>query len=215
MQLTLLDYWRSGTSHRTRIALELKGVQYERRPVDLRAGAQAQAPYRAQNPQALVPTLLVDGRPLTHSPAILVWLEEAFPAPPLLPKDAAARALVRAICAAVACDIHPLGNLRVLKHLREEMGQPEAAVAAFAARWIKDGLNALEALIARHDGEKPSWAFGDAPSLADCCLVPQLYAAEDRYGIKPPPRLQIIAELAAAHPAFIAAHPKNQSDASK
>lgn len=209
--LTLIDYWRSGTSHRTRIALELKGLKYARRHVDLRAGAQQSAENRAHNPQALVPTLIIDGQDLTQSPAILEWLEETYPEPPLLPAEPLARARVRAIAAAVACDIHPLGNMRVLKYLREELGQDDKAAAAFARRWIADGFAAIEQLIKAGPGGP--WAWGPAPTLADCCLVPQLYAATDRYSVELSPRLAEIAAAAAAHPAFIAAHPKNQPDA--
>jgi maleylpyruvate isomerase len=210
-RLTLIDYWRSGTSHRTRIALHLKGLEFEHRSVDLRAGAQRGADYLRLNPQGLAPTLVVDGTPLTQSPAILEWLEEAYPAPPLLPADPIARAHVRAIAAAVACDIHPLGNVRVLKYLRGELGQDEAAALAFARCWIEDGFAAIEGLLERGPGGP--WCWGDAPTLADCCLVPQIYAAVDRHGLALPPRLAEIDAAAAAHPAFIAAHPKNQPDA--
>jgi maleylpyruvate isomerase len=209
--LTLIDYWRSGTSHRTRIALELKGLGYERRAVDLRAGEQRGADYLALNPQGLAPTLIVDGVPLTQSPAILEWLEETWPEPPLLPGDPIDRAHVRAIAAAVACDIHPLGNLRVLSYLRHEMAQDDEVVARFARRWIEDGLAAVERLIERGPGGP--WAWGAAPTLADCCLVPQLYAAVDRYGTSLSPRLADVAAAADAHPAFVAAHPRSQPDA--
>ncbi|MGE0044368.1 MAG: maleylacetoacetate isomerase [Hyphomonadaceae bacterium] len=209
--LTLIDYWRSGTSHRTRIALELKGLSYARVNFDLRAGAQKSAENLAHNPQGFVPTLVVDGQDLTQSPAILEWLEEAYPEPPLLPADTIARARVRAIAAAVACDIHPLGNMRVLKYLREELGADEKAAAAFAARWITDGVAGIERLMAAGPGGP--WAWGENPTLADCCLVPQLYAAVDRYNVQLSPRMREIEAAASRHPAFIAAHPKNQPDA--
>ncbi len=209
--ITLIDYWRSGTSHRTRIALHLKGLAFTHETVDLRAGAQRDAAYTDKNPQGLVPCLIVDGAALTQSPAILEWLEETHPNPPLLPRDLLGRARVRAIAAAVACDIHPLGNLRVLNYLRGELAQNESAVAAFARRWIEDGFAAIEKLLATGPGGP--WAWGAAPSLADCHLVPQLYAAQDRYGVALSPRLAEIAAMAEAHPAFIAAHPLNQPDA--
>jgi maleylpyruvate isomerase len=211
--LTLIDYWRSGTSHRLRIALELKGLAYARRHVDLRTGAQRAPDYLAVNPQGLAPVLEVDGAPLTQTPAILEWLEETFPEPALLPADPIARAHVRALAAVVACDIHPLGNLRVLNYLRQDLSHDDAAIARFAARWNEDGFAALERLLA--SAPAGAWAWGERPTLADCCIVPQLYAAADRYGLAPKGRLAEIAAAAAAHPAFIAAHPLNQPDAPK
>ena len=209
--LVLHGYWRSGTSYRTRIALNLKGLSYETRPVDLRQGDQASDAYRRLNPQGLVPALEVDGRVLTQSPAILEWIEETWTEPPLLPRDPFARAEVRAMAALVACDIHPLNNLRVLKAIRSQFGADQAATDAWAARWITAGLEALEALVARHgDG----WAWGDRPTLADCCLVPQVYSAR-RFNVSLDafPRLVAIEAAAAVHPAFVAAHPDRQPDA--
>ena len=209
--MILHGYWRSGTSYRTRIALELKGLAYEQRGVDLRQGAQRSQAYLALNPQGLVPALEVDGAVLTQSPAILEWLEETHPAPPLLPGDAVDRATVRAMAALVGCDIHPLNNLRVGKALRETFGADQAAVDAWAARWILPGFSALEAQVARH-GE--GWCFGAAPTLADCYLIPQIYSAR-RFNVDLDafPRLLAIESAAAAHPAFVAAHPDNQPDA--
>ncbi len=209
--MILHGYWRSGTSYRTRIALNLKGLAYDQAGVDLRTGAQKSEAYLSMNPQGLVPALETDGAVLTQSPAILEWLEEAHPEPPLLPKGAEARAQVRAMAALVACDIHPLNNLRVLKALRETFGADQAATDAWAGRWIIAGFEALEALIARHgDG----WCFGDTPTLADCCLVPQVYSARRfNTALDAFPRILAIAEKAAAHPAFQAAHPDRQPDA--
>lgn len=209
--MILHGYWRSGTSYRTRIALELKGLAYDQRGVDLRQGQQRSEAYLALNPQGLVPALEVDGAVLTQSPAILEWLEEAHPVPPLLPADPVDRATVRAMSALVGCDIHPLNNLRVGKALRETFGADQAAVDAWAARWIVPGFTALEALVARHgDG----WCFGAAPTLADCYLVPQVYSAR-RFNVPLGafPRLLAIEAAAAAHPAFVSAHPDNQPDA--
>jgi maleylpyruvate isomerase len=204
-------YWRSGTSYRTRIALELKGLAYEQAPVDLRSGVQHQAPYRALNPQGLVPALEVDGRVLTQSMAILEWLEEVHPEPPLLPSDPFQRAEVRAMAGIVACDIHPLNNLRVLKSIKHDLGADEAATAAWTSRWITAGFEALEKLIERHGG---NWAFGDSPTFADCCLIPQVYSAR-RYEVDIERFVRILAvdARAARHPAFQAAHPDRQPDA--
>jgi maleylpyruvate isomerase len=209
--MILHNYWRSGTSYRTRIALNLKGLSYEQRAYDLRAGAQNEPGYRALNPQMLVPTLEVDGTLLTQSPAILEWLEERYPDPPLLPQGANDRATVRAMAALIGCDIHPLGNLRVLGQLRTEFGADSAAVKQWAARWIGDGFAALETLIGQHGGR---FAYGDTPTLIECYLVPQLYSAE-RFDVDvaPYPRLLAAANAARALPAVAAAHPDRQPDA--
>ena len=209
--MILHGYWRSGTSYRTRIALNLKGLAYERHGIDLRQGDQRSEAYLRLNPQGLVPALEVDGAVLTQSPAILEWLEETHPNPPLLPADPIARAQVRAMAALVGCDIHPLNNLRVGKALREEFGADQAAVDAWAVRWIEPGFAALEALVAQHgDG----WCYGDAPTLADCYLIPQIYSAR-RFNVALDafPRLLAIEAAAEAHPAFQAAHPDRQPDA--
>ena len=209
--MILHGYWRSGTSYRTRIALNLKGLAYEQAGIDLRTGAQKSDAFLALNPQGLVPALEADGAVLTQSPAILEWLEETHPEPPLLPTSSVARAQVRAMAALVACDIHPLNNLRVLKTLRETFGADQDAVDGWAGRWIIAGFEALEALIARH-GE--GWCFGAAPTLADCCLIPQVYSAR-RFNtpLDAFPRILAIEEKAAGHPAFMAAHPDRQPDA--
>lgn len=209
--MILHGYWRSGTSYRTRIALNLKRVEYRQAALDLRTGAQKSDAYLRLNPQGLVPALETgDGLVLTQSPAILEWLEETHPEPPLLPRDAAGRAQVRAMAAVIGCDIHPLNNLRVLKALRG-LGADQAGVDAWAGQWIIDGFTALEALVVRH-GE--GWCFGGAPTLADCYLMPQLYSAR-RFNVDLAafPRLLEIEARAEAHPAFIAALPENQPDA--
>lgn len=209
--MILHGYWRSGTSYRTRIALNLKGLTYEQAGVDLRAGAQKSEAFLALNPQGLVPALEANGHVLTQSPAILEWLEEVHPEPPLLPADAAGRAHVRAMAALVACDIHPLNNLRVLSALKQEFGADQAALDAWAGRWITAGFQALEALIVRHGGD---WCFGDAPTLADCCLIPQVYSARRfNTSLEAFPRIRAVDERAAAHPAFQVAHPDRQPDA--
>lgn len=209
--MILHGYWRSGAAYRTRIALALKGLAYRQQGVDLRTGAQRSEAFVALNPQGMVPALEVDGVVLTQSPAILEWLEDAHPAPALLPTDAIDRARVRAMAALIGCDIHPLNNLRVGKALRETFGADQAAVDAWAARWILPGFEALEALVARHGA---GWCFGDTPTLADCYLIPQIYSAR-RFNVALDafPRLLAIDTAAARHPAFIAAHPDNQPDA--
>lgn len=203
----LHGYWRSGTSYRTRIGFELKGLAYEYAPVDLRAGVQHETAYRSLNPQGLVPALETDGHVLTQSMAILEWVEEAHPEPPLLPADPFARAKVRAMAGIVACDIHPLNNLRVLKAVKAIGG----VETEWTSRWITAGFEALERLIERHGGD---WAFGDSPTLADCCLIPQVYSARRfEVDVSPFPRIVAVDARAAEHPAFQAAHPDRQPDA--
>jgi maleylpyruvate isomerase len=212
--ITLIDFFRSGTSHRTRIALHLKGIPFEHRTVDLRTRQHKTPEFLAINPQGLVPALIVDGVALNQSPAILEWLEETHPQPALLPKAPMDRAQVRALMNVVACDIHPLGNMRVLVSLKEDHGQSDAAIAGFAMRWNLAGFEALEAMIAR--GPSGPWCWGATPTLADVCVVPQLYAGVSRYGIdlNAFPRLAQVYAAAETHPAFIAAHPMQQPDAS-
>lgn len=209
--MILHGYWRSGTSYRTRIALNLKGLAYDAAPLDLRKAEQKSDAYLALNPQGLVPALEVDGAVLTQSPAILEWLEEAHPTPPLLPADPLGRGQVRAMAALIGCDIHPLNNLRVLKALKDDFGADQAATDAWAARWITAGFDALETLVARHGA---GWCFGDSPTLADCYLIPQLYSAR-RFNVSLDawPRLRAVETRSEAHPAFQAAHPDRQPDA--
>jgi maleylpyruvate isomerase len=209
--MILHGYWRSSAAYRVRIALALKGVAYEQVTHDLRTGAQGADDYRALNPQAMVPALEADGVVLVQSPAILEWIEERYPTPALLPAGRDDRAVVRAMAALVACDIHPLNNLRVQTALRRDLDADDAAVASWIARWIADGFAALETLIARHGR---GFAFGDAPGLADCVLVPQVYSAE-RFGVDlaPYPALVAAAERARRLDAFLAAHPDRQPDA--
>lgn len=209
--MILHGYWRSGAAYRTRIALSLKGLAYDQQGVDLRTGAQRSDAFVALNPQGMVPALEVDGAVLTQSPAILEWLEETHPQPSLLPADPVGRAHVRAMAALIGCDIHPLNNLRVGKALRESFGADQAAVDAWAARWIVPGFTALEALVGQHG---KGWCFGAAPTLADCYLIPQIYSAR-RFNVALDafPRLLAIDGAAKAHPAFAAAHPDVQPDA--
>src|SRR5687768_4325392 len=170
----LFDYWRSSTSYRVRIALNLKGVAFDRHPVDLLAGEQREPSYRDRNPQGFVPLLEIDGRSISQSLAIIDYLDATRPDPALLPADPADRAHVLALALAVACDIHPPNNLRVLKYLSGPLAQPQDARDAWYRHWVAEGLAALEAMAASRAGR---FLFGDAPTLADLCLVPQMFNA--------------------------------------
>lgn len=209
--IRLHGYWRSGSSYRLRIALNMKGVAYEQVTHDLRKGAQRDPAFLRLQPQGLVPALEVDSATLIQSPAILEWLEENYPDPPLLPRARTDRAIVRAMAAIVGCDIHPINNQRVLNSLRDDLGADEDAVTAWSARWIGAGFAAVEQMIDAHGG---AFAFGDSPTLADTYLVPQLYSAE-RFGVETAafPRLCAAASAARQLPAFAAAHPSVQPDA--
>ncbi|MGF1549660.1 MAG: maleylacetoacetate isomerase [Sphingomonadaceae bacterium] len=174
MSVTLFDYHRSSASYRVRIALRMKGIAHETVAVDLREGAQREDAYRAKNPQGLVPMLEIDGTRIAQSLAIIAYLEATRPEPPLLPADPADQAQVRAMALVVACDIHPLNNLRVLEYLKGPLGADDEARAAWYAHWVRSGFDALEQMARPHAGR---FLFGDAPTLADICLVPQLYNA--------------------------------------
>jgi len=207
----LHDYFRSSAAYRVRIALNLKGVAYDRHSVNLAEGAQKSADYRALNPQGFVPMLEIDGHRLTQSLAIIVYLDQRFLDPPLVPRDPADGAHVRALAMTVACDIHPLNNLRVLKYLKGELGQPQGAIDAWYAHWIHEGLTALEALAApRAD----TFLFGDTATIADVCLVPQLYNAR-RFNVPLDafPTLLRADASATALDAVAAAHPDRQEQA--
>ena len=204
----LYDYFRSSAAYRVRIALHLKGVDYESRQIDLREEQQKSEDYRALNPQGLVPMLEIDGHRLTQSLAIINYLDLRYPNQPLIPASAADRAHVVAMALTIACDIHPLNNLRVLRYLKNDLGHSQDEVDVWYAHWIKEGLPALEALAARRAGK---YLFGDGPTAADVCLVPQLYNARrfdvplDDY-----PTLLRADENANKLEAFAAAHPDRQ-----
>lgn len=176
MTMKLHNFWRSGTSHRTRIALNLKGLSYEYIAVHLGKEAHLSEAFRAINPQQLVPALDTGEQVLIQSPAIIEWLEERYPAPALLPSDADGRARVRALAAIVGCDIHPINNRRILEYLRKTFGADEAAVNAWCAHWITAGFDAYEALLAQ-DKTRGAFSFGDAPTMADVYLIPQVESA--------------------------------------
>jgi len=170
----LHDYFRSSAAYRVRIALNLKGIDYESRPVDLREGEQKSMAYRSLNPQGFVPMLEIDDRRLTQSLAIIVYLDQHHPEPPLMPADPVDQAHVRALALTIACDIHPLNNLRVLKYLGGSLGIEEEQRDAWYRHWVSEGFAALEGLAGRRSG---SFLFGNNPTLADVCLVPQMYNA--------------------------------------
>jgi maleylacetoacetate isomerase len=204
----LYDYFRSSASYRVRIALNLKGIDYEQRPVSLVQGDQQAESYRALNPQGLVPMLEIDGHRLTQSLAICNYLNSIVPEPAFMPADAADRAHVLALALAVACDIHPLNNLRVLKYLAGELRLGEDERKDWYAHWIEQGFAALEAMAAPRAG---SLMFGDTPTLADVCLVPQMYNAR-RFNVAVDafPTLVRADETASRIEPFAAAHPDRQ-----
>lgn len=203
--MILYDYWRSSAAYRVRIALNLKGVAYRSVAVDLTQGAQRAPDYLARNPQGLLPALDLGDSVLTQSLAIIDYLDAAYPAPPLLPSDPVARAHVLAQALAIAADIHPIDNLRVLNRLTAQFGADQAARDSWYAHWIVEGLTALEAITADRPGP---FLGGTAPNLADICLVPQLYNAR-RFAVPLDawPRLVAADTAAAALPAFATAHP--------
>ena len=212
MPLTLHSAWRASAPYRVRIGLALKGVAYDYAALDLLAGDQRGAAYRAVNSQGLAPALdLGDGQILTQSLSILEWLEETRPTPPILPRSALDRATVRAMANIVACDIHPLNNTRVGARLKTLGFGDEALVRDWIQPWIREGFDALEPMVARHAG---MFAFGDSPTIADCCIVPQVYSANRfQVDMTPWPAIAGVAERTAMHPAFAAAHPSRQPDA--
>jgi len=212
--MKLYDYFRSSAAYRVRIALNLKGVVPEREFVHLRRNAQRSDDYLALNPQGLVPMLATDGGAvLTQSLAIVEYLDEAYPAPPLLPATPAERARVRGIALEIACDIHPLNNLRVLQYLKNTLGVSEEQKDAWYKYWIDVGLEALETRLAR-DPATGRFCHGDAPTLADICLVPQLANARRmNIDVGPYPTLTRIEAAAISLPAFVDAAPSKQPDA--
>jgi maleylacetoacetate isomerase len=214
-ELILYDYWRSSAAYRVRIALHLKGLGFEQRAINLvrDGGEQHGADYRRLNPQGLVPALIHQGHVLTQSMAICEYLDEVFPAVPLLPTSVVNRARVRALALMVACDIHPINNLRVQQRLRQMLGAGEDAVVDWMNHWMSVGFAALEQ---RLQAEFPGAAYcaSDSPGLADCFLVPQVYNAE-RYhcDLGAYPRIREITARCREHPAFVAAAPSSQPDA--
>jgi maleylacetoacetate isomerase/maleylpyruvate isomerase len=209
----LYTYFRSSAAFRVRIALNLKRLAYEPVFVHLAKGEHRRPEYAELNPQALLPTLILDdGTRLTQSLAIIEWLDEKHPAPALLPKDALERARVRSLAFLVACEIHPLNNLRVLQHLKRALGQSQEQIDNWYRHWIADGLAKLEAELARPGTGK--FCHGDAPTMADCCLVPQIFNAK-RYNsdLAPYPVTLRVFENCMKLEAFDRAQPSKQPDA--
>ena len=206
----LHDYAKSSAAYRVRIALNIKGLEYDRHKVNLLESEQISDEYRALNPQGLVPMLEIDGLKLTQSLAIMVYLDQRFPEPPLMPTDPADGAHVRAMALAIACDIHPLNNLRVLKYLAGTLRLGEDERQDWYAHWITEGFTALETMAAPRAG---AFVFGDSPTIADICLVPQMFNAR-RFNVPVEafPTLLRADENANRIDAFVAAHPERQEE---
>lgn len=212
--MKLYSFFRSGTSHRLRIALNLKRVKYNYVAIDLRQDEQTGVNYRTINPQALVPTLELDnGRIIIQSPAIIEWLEECYPDPPLLPQDTLQRAQVRALAAIIGCDIHPINNRRVLQALRNDLAVNESAIQRWCIQWITLGFEALDVLLSQDDQRSTSYCYGSTPTLADVYLIPQIESAR-RFGVDMAqwPRLLAIDEACGQIEAFRAGAPLAQPD---
>ena len=213
--LVLYDYWRSSAAYRVRIALNLKGVEYDQVPVNLvrDGGEQHGRPYREVNPQGLVPALAHDGRVITQSLAVCEYLDEIFPEPALLPAGPEQRARVRSMALIVACDVHPLNNLRVQQYLKAELAAGDVVAVTWMNHWMAKGFAALEHML-KHNSATGLCCHGDEPGLADCCLIPQVYNADrfacDMTGF---PNISRIAAHCSSLPAFVAAAPENQADA--
>ena len=210
--MILYDYFRSSAAYRVRIALNLKGLALAgRHAIHLRKAEQRAPQYLELNPHGLVPLLVVGNRRLTQSLAIIEYLEEKHPSPPLLPPGAEDRAWVRSVALAIACDIHPLNNLRVLKYLAHPLGVDEPARDEWYRHWVREGFGALEQQLAERRADR--YCFGDSPSLADVCLVPQVANANRlSVDLAPYPRIRAVNDACLALPAFDAARPENHPD---
>jgi maleylacetoacetate isomerase len=214
--MELFTYFRSSAAYRVRIALNLKGLQADYRYVHLvkDGGQQLKPEYLKLNPQGLVPALVDNGQVLTQSLAIIEYLDETHPEPPLLPKDAVGRARVRALAEIVACEIHPINNLRILKYLEKEFGVDEIGRKKWYRHWVIEGFAALEKLLARNPATG-RYCHGDQPTLADLCLVPQVFnATRFEVDMKSFPNIQLINNHCLALRSFADAAPEKQSDAS-
>ena len=210
--MQLYNFFRSGTSHRLRIALNLKGLEYDYVAVDLRTEEHLGAAFKALNPQGLVPALVDGDVTLTQSPAIIEWLEERYPTPALLPTGLNDRAKVRAMAALIGCDIHPVNNRRILEYLRKSLHCDDAAVTAWCTTWIHDGFTALEAMLIA-DPQRGHFCFGSTPTLADAYLIPQVETARRfKVDMSPFPTIVAIDQACATLDAFRRAAPAVQPD---
>lgn len=211
--MKLFNFFRSGTSHRLRIALNLKGLATEYVAVDLRTEAHLQEAFKAIHPQGMVPALDTGEQVLIQSPAIIEWLEEKYPTPALLPQDAEARAHVRALAAIMGCDVHPVNNRRILEYLRHQFGANEDAINAWCARWITDGFDAYESLLAA-DPRRGAFSFGNTPTLADVYLIPQIESARRfKVDLSAWPLIVAVESACLQLEAFQKAAPSQQPDA--
>jgi len=215
LTVELYTYWRSSAAYRVRIALNLKSLPYVTHAINLikDGGEQYSAQYRGVNPQSRVPTLVHDGQRFAQSLAIIEYLDETFPGTRLIPKDPVDRARVRMLSQIIACDIQPMQNTSTTRYLKERLKLDDAAVSEWVREWVTRGLDAFNAHL-EHDHLSGKFCHGDSPTMADCCLVPQLYAA-DRFGVPATkyPRLALIAENCSQMAAFQHAHPSRQTDA--
>jgi len=211
--MKLYNFHLSSTSYRTRIVLELKGITYEYVPVRLDKGEHMGPEFSAINPMHGVPVLEVGGIRIANSPAIIEYLEEEHPTPSLMPRDPLARAHVRTLCAIVACDMHPVNNLRIRNYLRDRFGQDSTGVETWMGTWNKAGFDAIERLLAA-DAAREGFCFGDSPTIADAYLIPQVFAAERfKFDMSPYPEIRRVVDTCNAFSAFAAAHPSRQPDA--
>jgi len=211
--MKLYNFWRSGTSHRTRIALNLKGLPTEYVAVHLAKEEHLQDAFKSVNPQQLVPALDTGNEVLIQSPAIIEWLEEKYPAPALLPRDPQRRAQVRALAAIVGCDIHPVNNRRILEYLRHTFGANDDAINDWCGTWISAGFDAYEALLAA-DSQRGRFSHGDKPTLADCYLIPQIESARRfKVDLSQWPLIMAVEKACMELEAFQKAAPSQQPDA--
>lgn len=211
--MKLYNYFRSSAAFRVRIALNLKGLEYDSIPKAFARNEHRAADYLAVNPQGLIPALEVDGATISQSLAIIEYLNDLHPQPPLLPADPLARAQVRSMVLAIACDIHPLNNLRLLNYLRDNLGQDDDGVNTWYRHWVTEGFRGLELQVAEHSSAQRH-CFGDSLSLADLYLVPQMYNARRfKVDLTAFPTLVAISTHLESWPAFAAARPEAQPDA--
>ncbi|HVT62792.1 MAG TPA: maleylacetoacetate isomerase [Legionellaceae bacterium] len=210
--MQLYDYYRSSCAYRVRIALALKALPYDRIPIDLTRDEHHATYYQHYNPQALIPTLIDAQHHLTQSLAIIEYLDESYPSPPLLPASPVERAQTRALALTIACDIHPLNNLRVLNALRKDWNANPEQIQRWYHLWLKEGFDAIEIQLSQYQ-RKQLFCFADQATLADICLIPQVYNAKRfEFSLAPYPTIEAIAEYCNTLPAFMDAYPRSPHD---